>query len=61
MLQLLDLAPEVPDVLGGVGVIELTLDLPFFLLWAEHNRGSSPFYTPHCKNRPCRSAERRKL
>lgn len=32
MLQLCDLALEVADVLAGVGVVELALDLPFFFL-----------------------------
>lgn len=32
MLQLCDLTLEVADVLAGVGVVELALDLPFFFL-----------------------------
>lgn len=37
MFELFNLAFEVTDVLRGVGVIELTLDLSFFLLSAQCN------------------------
>lgn len=37
MFELFNLAFEVTDVLGWVGVIELALDLSFFLLLAQCN------------------------
>lgn len=43
MLELRNLAFEVADVLGGVGVIELALDLALLLLLAEHNRADQRF------------------
>lgn len=38
VLQLGDLALEVADVLAGVGVVELALDLPFFFLSQAENK-----------------------
>lgn len=35
VLQLCDLSLEVADVLAGVAVVELALDLPLFLLWRQ--------------------------
>lgn len=40
MPQLCDLTLEVADVLAGVGVVELALDLPFFFL-SQAEEGAS--------------------